>query len=83
MDLKVSTENKVTALREEKVPARSPIMTQFLTPKKNAGRGPDSMKGEGARNEARPPCPGGGARSEGLLRRGKLMLEGTLDGGAE
>lgn len=44
--MKVSTENKVTALREEKVPARSPKMTQFLTPKKNAGRGPDSMKGE-------------------------------------
>ena len=40
MDLKVSTENKVTALREEKAQ-----MTQLLTPKKSAGRRPNSMKG--------------------------------------
>lgn len=82
MDLQVSTENEVTALREEKVPARSPHMTQFLTPK-SAGRGPDSLK-EGARNEVRPLLArvleeGWGQRP---ARKRDTDAEGTLDRGA-
>ena len=79
MELKVSTENKVTALREEKVPARKPQMTQLLTPKKSTGRRPNSMKGRRRWREARPEE--GEIRSPAKKR--EADAEGKSEGGAE